>query len=106
MKIKLLIAGVIGMLLLAFYIDSRQEEMHHPSSRLLDRGDRAEEVSGMSDEKEKSYAADYEYIYEETREDNGYIVQVYQEYEIELDENGQEVNREPTGNYEFLRYKK
>ncbi len=41
----------------------------------------------------------------DTSEDHGYLVEKYEEYEIYTDLNGTVVKEEPTGKFEYLRYK-
>lgn len=38
-------------------------------------------------------------------EDDGYIVEVYREYEVYKDAEGNIIERKPTENYQYLRYK-
>ena len=38
-------------------------------------------------------------------EDDGYIVEVYREYEVYKDADGNILERKPTENYQYLRYK-
>jgi hypothetical protein len=43
---------------------------------------------------------------EEITEEDGYVVEVYREYEIVKDEEGNIIDSTPTENYQYLRYKK
>ncbi|SHG27441.1 RNA-binding protein [Ornithinibacillus halophilus] len=45
-----------------------------------------------------------ESVLEETKEVDGNYVEVYREYEIYRDENDVIIKREPTSNYNYLRY--
>ncbi|MGM0876280.1 MAG: hypothetical protein ACQEWV_16290 [Bacillota bacterium] len=38
-------------------------------------------------------------------EDDGYVVEVYREYEVYKDEEGNIIENKPTENYQYLRYK-
>lgn len=106
MKTKLAIAGVICMLLLAFYVEADQDELHHPSSLLLHAEEHVEEVVRMTGEDGEEMTKTFDYVYEGIKEVDGFAVELYQEYEITFDENGREVSREPTGNFQHVRYKK
>ncbi|CDQ38634.1 MULTISPECIES: hypothetical protein [Virgibacillus] len=46
-----------------------------------------------------------EYMKEETEVENGYRIETYREYEIYTDKEGNIIKREPTSNYNYLRYK-
>jgi hypothetical protein len=45
-----------------------------------------------------------EYVLEEKSEVDGYIVETYREYEIYKDEEGKVIKKNPTSNYNYLRY--
>jgi hypothetical protein len=45
------------------------------------------------------------YIFENKKEVDGYIVETYREYEIYKDKNGNTIERVPTANYDYFRYK-
>jgi hypothetical protein len=63
------------------------------------------EVSAQGQQKTAPSFSSLEYILEETKEVNGYIVETYREYELYEDKNGDTVKRVPTSNYDYIRYK-
>jgi len=109
MKKILSILGLITILFFAFYLESSGNSYHGFSTNLGDEPNQdatATEVSGQDEEQVIESYSSLEYIFEEAKEVDGYVVETYQEYEIYKDEEGETVKREPSGNFEYLRYKK
>lgn len=65
-----------------------------------------QEVDASMEEKEYLHPSNgtLEFILEEVKEEGNYIIEVYREYEIYKDENGNIIERIPTSNYNYLRY--
>ncbi|WP_409250612.1 hypothetical protein V1502_10550 [Bacillus sp. SCS-153A] len=49
--------------------------------------------------------AELEVMFDAKFEEDGYIVEIYREYEIYRDRNGKIIKEVPTANFEFIRYK-
>lgn len=54
----------------------------------------------------KSVATTYEFILEDMKEEEDYIIETYREYEIHKDKEDNVIIRIPTSNYNYLRYEK
>jgi len=104
MKKILSLVGLLCMLLFMFYIDSTEGEEHHPSARILDAEETAQETAGSSRDYDSIANTAHEYLLEQTEQKDGWIIETYQEYKIQYDEEGREIDREPTGNFDYLRY--
>jgi hypothetical protein len=50
-------------------------------------------------------SAELEYLFDAKFEEDGYIVEIYREYEIYKDATGNVVKEVPTSNFEYMRYK-
>ena len=55
--------------------------------------------------KENSIPTSFDYIFEERKEVDDFIVETYREYEIYEDEDGNIIKKVPTSNYDHLKYK-
>ena len=55
--------------------------------------------------KENSIPTSFDYIFEERKEVDDFIVEIYREYEIYEDEGGNLIKKVPTSNYDHLKYK-
>lgn len=65
-----------------------------------------ETTSASSQENEQlELTPEFENKFVEVTEEDGYIVEVYQEYEIYKDAEGNVLESVPTSNYQYLRYK-
>jgi hypothetical protein len=49
--------------------------------------------------------AEFQYILEEKKQEGGYTIETYREYEIYTDEIGTIIKQVPTSNFEYLKYK-
>ncbi|MGF2616199.1 hypothetical protein FZC84_00285 [Rossellomorea vietnamensis] len=49
--------------------------------------------------------ASLEYLFDAKFEEDGYIVEIYREYEIYRDVDGNVIKEVPTSNFEYMRYK-
>ncbi|MGD6801871.1 hypothetical protein ACQCVK_14275 [Rossellomorea vietnamensis] len=49
--------------------------------------------------------ANLEYLFDAKFEEDGYIVEIYREYEIYRDADGNVIKEVPTSNFEYMRYK-
>jgi hypothetical protein len=49
--------------------------------------------------------AEFQYILEEKKQEGGYTIETYREYEIYTDETGTIIKQVPTSNFEYLKYK-
>jgi len=106
MKKALSIGAVLCLFLVVFYFDSTEDEGHHPSARILDAEERTQEAASSSGEEDSMTETSHEYLFEESKEKDGLVIETYQEYKMVFDENGNEIKREPTGNFDYLRYQK
>ncbi|WP_456274840.1 hypothetical protein [Bacillus sp. AK031] len=50
-------------------------------------------------------SAELDYFFDAKLEEDGYIVEIYREYEIYKDANGKVIKEVPTSNFEYIRYK-
>lgn len=97
------IAGVIVILLVVAYFESTADS-YHGFTPTFENED-AETVSGQNEEQQFETYSSVEYILEETEQVDGYLIETYRVYEVYEDENGEMIKREPTDEYEHLRYK-
>jgi len=66
----------------------------------------ADDAETATTETEESAALpEFENRLVDLKEEDGYAVEVYQEYEVYKDEQGNVIERIPTENYHYLRYK-
>jgi len=100
MKKFISIIGIAAILLFVFYMESPINASYGGVSHLAET--EAQEVS--STEEETVPYTSLEYHLEDREQVDGYIVETYREYEIYENENGVVVEREPTSNYDYLRY--
>jgi hypothetical protein len=49
--------------------------------------------------------AELEYVFDAKFEEDGYIVEIYREFEIYKDANGEVIKQVPTSNFEYMKYK-
>jgi len=102
MKKSLAFLGLIAILsVVAFFETTESLQGFTPSFR-EEMEEESEEVSG---EAEEDYETTLEYSKEGTKIENGYRIETYREYEIYTDEEGNVIKKEPTANYNYLRYK-
>lgn len=108
------IIGVFVCLGLTFYYDSSSDSLTKEfRSSILYTPEEIEAVT-TPDENEVESEVDqtesiiptFEYILEKTEEEDGYLVETYREFEFYQDENGNLIKKVPTGNLDFIRYKK
>jgi hypothetical protein len=103
MKIKLAILGGVLVLALTALLDSppnpRNDSMYYNFTN-------GESVDADAQATERSVSYSYEFLLDDMKEVDGYIVETYREYQIHKDENGNEIIRIPTSNYQYLRYEK
>jgi hypothetical protein len=69
-----------------------------------------EETASANASSDQDSQEPYQHPFLETKlvdvtEDDGYVVEVYREYEVYKDKEGNIIERKPTENYQYLRYK-
>lgn len=118
MKKILLAVGIIGILGFVAYLE-KPENNHHgftPDLHVDSTSTIREEIEKeVEEESTEAYAhleqesvpavSSVELELVDTYEKDGYMVEKYRKYEIYRNDDGVIVNKEPTSNYEFLRYK-
>ncbi|WP_156288919.1 hypothetical protein [Oceanobacillus salinisoli] len=101
--------GIVAILGLVAYMETPSDSYHGFTPDLhVDSNpamEESEEAVAQAEEVSIPTFSSLEYVLEETKEVDGYMIEQYREYEIYEDENGVVVKRVPTSNYDFLRYK-
>jgi hypothetical protein len=106
MRTGIALFAVLGLIILTGFLDSPDSWEDNEGVNLMnDLPHDEEETSASYDEEDVPAFASVETVLEETMKDDGDIVEIYREYEIYTDENGTVIKREPTDNYDYLRYK-
>ncbi|WP_164219538.1 hypothetical protein [Virgibacillus sp. YIM 98842] len=106
MKTGLAMLALLGLIILVGFLDSPANWEDHEGVNLMnDLAQDEKEASTQFEEENIPAFSSVEMVLEDTTEDDGYIVEVYREYEIYTDEHGTITKREPTDNYDYLRYK-
>ena len=88
---------------------SAEEAAESEESPLLvpaDLGEMFKNNDAPSSNQAEVLPAELDYLFDAKFEDNGYIVEIYREFEIYRDANGNVIKEVPTANFEFIRYKK
>ncbi|MGM0845658.1 MAG: hypothetical protein ACQEUT_11825 [Bacillota bacterium] len=70
-----------------------------------DLGQFIEEETANATKQTEILPATLDYIFDAKFEKDGYIVEIYREYEIYQNANGDVIKEVPTSNFEFIRYK-
>jgi hypothetical protein len=70
-----------------------------------DLGEIFKKDEGFVSNEAEVLSAELEYIFDAKLEEDGYIVEIYREYEIYKDANGKVIKEVPTSNFEYIRYK-
>jgi hypothetical protein len=106
MKTGIALFAILVVIILTGFLDSPDNWEDHEGVNLMnDLAQDEEEASTQLVDEDVPAFASVEMILEETTEDDGDIVEIYREYEIYTDEQGKVIKREPTDNYDYLRYK-
>jgi len=106
MKTGIALFAVLGLLIFTGFLDAPDNWEDHEGVNLMsDLPQDEAEASAPYDEEEVPAFTSVETVLEETMEDDGDMVEIYREYEIYTDEHGTVIKREPTENYDYLRYK-
>ncbi|WP_085992677.1 hypothetical protein [Oceanobacillus senegalensis] len=106
MRIKLSFIGILLIIILIAFLDSPEDVYHGFTPDFSgDVSQATEEVNADGINEIVPTYSSLEYVLVSTRVEDGYMIEKYREYEIYEDENGVVVKREPTSNYEFIRYK-
>jgi hypothetical protein len=118
MKKILLIVGVLAVLGFVAYLETPENNYHgftpdlHVDSTPTIREEIEKEIEEESIEayahiEQESIPAvsSVELELVDTYEEDGYMVEKYRKYELYRNDNGVIVKKEPTSNYEFLKYK-
>jgi hypothetical protein len=103
MKTKLSILGALLVLILACLLDTPASGLERSWYYQFSNEDT---VDADAQPDKKSAATTYEYILEDMKEEEDYIMETYREYEIHKDKEGNVIIRIPTSNYNYLRYEK
>ncbi|SLL32577.1 Uncharacterised protein [Mycobacteroides abscessus subsp. abscessus] len=101
-KISLII--VILLLALIAYIETPTSSINENQVLYYGLTNEEQEVSSNADD--IFGAPDLEYRLEETKEEDGFIVEVYREYEIYKNRQGEVVKTVATDNTEYIHYAK
>ncbi|MDT2046298.1 MULTISPECIES: hypothetical protein [Bacillaceae] len=99
---RMLFLGIffIGIIVVISYMDNESQEYFETVSPLsLDSG----EIEASSSE--ESIEMSLKNVLITTERINGFDVEVYEEYEVYTNEDGEVVDRVATGHYQTLRYK-
>ncbi|MUK87973.1 hypothetical protein GMD78_06120 [Ornithinibacillus sp. L9] len=102
MKTSVYLLGLVAIFILVGFLEAQTIMDNEKKTNHYNFTDETESVNASG---EPNLPSSTQYVLEESREEDGEIVEVYGEYEIYEDENGVVVERVPTSNYEFLRYK-
>ena len=107
MKKILSFTGIILVLSFVAFLETRAEPYHGFSTDFHDvsNEDSAEVNAEAENEQVPVTYSSSEYIYEEEKIENGYRIEIYREYEIHEDEEGNRIKKVPTSNYNYLKYK-
>ncbi|MFA1819148.1 hypothetical protein ACDX78_02900 [Virgibacillus oceani] len=106
MRTGIALFAVLGIIILTGVLDSPDNWEDNEGVNLMNDLAQDEEVASTPYvEEHVPVFASVEMVLEETTEDDSHIVEVYREYEIYTDEHGTVTKREPTDNYDYLRYK-
>lgn len=96
--------GLFLVFILVVFLDSPKSEFHQSTITSMTLEEQEVDASATNTDKVHSSNASLEYILEEVKVESKYIVEVYQEYEIYKDEDGNIIERIPTSNFNYLRY--
>lgn len=100
MKTKLAILGSLVVLALSAFLNtppSNLESNYYSTDEETTAGAKVEPVA-------RSTSTFYEFMLEDMKQVDGYIVETYREYEVHEDAEGDVIIRIPTENYQYLRY--
>ncbi|WP_087973269.1 hypothetical protein [Oceanobacillus rekensis] len=107
MKKIICFTGIILVLGFVAFLETRAEPYHGFSTSFHDvaNEESIEIIAETEKEQEPVTYSSSEYIFEEEKVENGYRIEVYREYEIHEDEEGNRIKKVPTSNYNYLKYK-
>ena len=103
MKTKLSMLGVVLVLGLSTFLDNPP----NPSGNTMYYNFGIEEsvdVEAQNVQRSASYS--YEFLLDDMKEMDDYIIETYREYKVHKDADGNVISRIPTSNYQYLKYEK